>query len=114
MALGNVGAQRDGTRWLSKACGVNVPRDERRYGQGARLPVLVCNPADDSAFCSAAETALRERPSGPAAMELELRVGYPRAVVRAREISNEAVAVWYVYRDGRWTPAGTAPAEGVA
>jgi hypothetical protein len=91
-----------------------APRDEWRRGAGARPPVIVCNPADDDAFCAAAEAALRERPATPATLEAALRTGYPRTVVRAREISNEADAVWYVYRDGRWTPAGTAAAEGVA
>ena len=40
----------------------------------------------------------------PAALRARLRETYPLVVVRRREISGERVEVWYVYRDGRWTP----------
>lgn len=90
-----------------------APRDSG--GRGAvRLPVIVCNPADDDGFCAAAEAALRERPVSTGALEAVLRTRYPRTVVRAREISNEAITVWYVYRDGSWTRPGAASTEGVA
>jgi PAS domain-containing protein len=40
---------------------------------------------------------------GPAALEARLRRLFPRAVVRARELSAEP-EVWYVYREGAWRP----------
>jgi len=40
----------------------------------------------------------------PVALEARLRRIFPRAVVRAREISGEPPA-WYIYRDGRWRGA---------
>lgn len=43
----------------------------------------------------------------PHAMQRRLRAAYPAAVVRPRELSSEAAVIWYVYRDGRWTPAET-------
>jgi hypothetical protein len=37
-------------------------------------------------------------------VERRLRETYPRAVVRRRGLHAEGVEVWYVYRDGSWTP----------
>ena len=38
-------------------------------------------------------------------LQAALRETYPRAVVRAREISSERETVWYAYRDGHWVPS---------
>ncbi|HEU0244699.1 MAG TPA: hypothetical protein VFQ75_12400 [Candidatus Limnocylindrales bacterium] len=65
-------------------------------------PTLVLNPRHDAAF-GAAATALVDEAGLPSDLELLLRADFPRAVVRARDLSGEAGAVWYVYRDGRWT-----------
>lgn len=64
-------------------------------------PTLVTNPADDRAFRKAAEAALFE---GQSVNDLQqiLRGEYPRAVVRARDLTGERPVVWYVYRDGHW------------
>jgi hypothetical protein len=64
-------------------------------------PTLITNPADDLRFRDDAEAALLE---GQSVAELEaiLQRGYPRAVVRARDLEGERHTVWYVYRDGHW------------
>jgi len=41
---------------------------------------------------------------GPVALEQRLRERYPKATVHVRSLSNEPSIVWYVYRDGHWTP----------
>lgn len=70
-----------------------------------RRPVLVTFPADDAAFAEAA-TQFAVAASAPEQLQAALRQRYPPAVVRRREIANEGLEVWYVYRDGRWTPPG--------
>jgi hypothetical protein len=40
----------------------------------------------------------------PEDLERQLRQTYPNAVVRSRGLAAEPVDVWYVYRDGAWTP----------
>ena len=42
----------------------------------------------------------------PEDLERQLRRHYPNAVVRSRGLAAEPVDVWYVYRDGSWTPTG--------
>jgi len=71
---------------------------------GAR-PTIIRNPASDRTFQEAIEEVLDTGVLEPAAAEKQLRERYPRAVVRPRELAGEPIAVWYVYRDGRWTPA---------
>jgi PAS domain-containing protein len=41
--------------------------------------------------------------SRPSVLQSQLALMFPKVVVRARELSGEN-PVWYVYRDGRWTP----------
>ena len=66
------------------------------------LPVLlVVNPDDDRDFAAAASEAAAGT-QDPTTMEIQLRVRYPAAVVRPRQLSGEARPVYYVYRDGRW------------
>jgi hypothetical protein len=66
-------------------------------------PTLVTNPTDDPVFAAAAEAALED---GQTTDQLQtvLRRLYPRAVVRARDLSGDPL-VWYVYREGRWVRA---------
>lgn len=65
-------------------------------------PEIITIPTSDVAFAQAMERLLQSTdPATPQALELRLRRLFPRAVVRAREISGEPPA-WYVYRDGRW------------
>jgi PAS domain-containing protein len=62
-------------------------------------------PSDDLAFREHVNSLARRHPGGgPAAFEARLRRLFPRAAVRAREISSEP-EVWYVYRDGSWRPS---------
>jgi hypothetical protein len=61
------------------------------------------NPRDDVRFVALVDrlaTGVRR----PEDLEARLRATYPGVVVRARELSGEAVEVWYVYRDGSWVP----------
>ncbi len=63
--------------------------------------VLVINPRSDEQFTAFA----RDRASAadsPEDLQALLRLRYPRAVVRPRELDGERTQVWYVYRDGRW------------
>ena len=66
-------------------------------------PVLIASPRDDAAFREFAEKLVANGAIEVEALEAALRVRYPRAVVRARDLAGERVLVWYVYRDGRWT-----------
>lgn len=72
--------------------------------------VLVINPRSDQHFVARAEEAATDAAT---AEELQgrLRVDYPRAVVRLRQISGESDLVWYVYREGRWVPPEGATEE---
>jgi hypothetical protein len=66
-------------------------------------PVLIASPRDDDAFREFAEQLVANGTSAPEALEAALRMRYPKAVVRARDLAGERAVVWYVYRDGRWT-----------
>jgi len=69
-------------------------------------PVLITNPPDDAAFAEDASAGVDAGSSTPADLQRSLRERYPRAVVRARELSSEPSEVWYVYREGTWVPPG--------
>jgi hypothetical protein len=66
-------------------------------------PVLVVNPRSDESFVNLAEDLVGEADS-PAELQAALRKTYPRTVVRQRVLAGEPTAVWYVYREGSWTP----------
>ena len=65
--------------------------------------MLIVNPASDVAFADQALQAVAalER-LAPAELQRSLRVQHPNTVVRARDLANESLLVWYVYRDGHW------------
>jgi hypothetical protein len=65
-------------------------------------PVLIASPRDDAAFRKFAEQLVANGVAAPATLESALRVRYPKALVRARDLAGERAVVWYVYRDGRW------------
>jgi hypothetical protein len=67
-------------------------------------PVIIRNPPTDRAFQAAIEEALNTGALEPATAQERLRERYPRAVVRRRELADETIPVWYVYREGRWVP----------
>ena len=68
-------------------------------------PILVINPRSDAEFLRRVHEELDglERPED---LAQRLRARYPEVVVRPRQLSGERTAVWYVYRDGRWTSRG--------
>jgi hypothetical protein len=65
-------------------------------------PTIIRNPANDSAFHEAIEEVLASGLDDPVAAQERLRGRYPQVVVRPRDLEDEKVQVWYVYRDGRW------------
>jgi hypothetical protein len=67
-------------------------------------PVIIRNPPGDRAFQHAIEEALDGGALEPDAAQERLRERYPQAVVRRRELADETMPVWYVYREGRWVP----------
>jgi hypothetical protein len=65
-------------------------------------PTLVLNPADDEEFHSAAEHLMENGFAEPALLQDCLRMRWPLALVRPRELAGERTQIWYVYRDGHW------------
>lgn len=72
-------------------------------GPGAE-PTLVLNPDDDEEFAASAWGLVAEGAMTAPQLEAGLRQTYSNARVRRRELSGEAVEVWYVYREGHWIP----------
>ncbi|HEX2756727.1 MAG TPA: hypothetical protein VHM48_14755 [Candidatus Limnocylindrales bacterium] len=72
-----------------------VPESEQR-------PTLVLNPPDDEDFRSSAERLVESGIVEPTELQESLRLRWPNAVVRRRELAGERVQIWYVYRDGHW------------
>jgi hypothetical protein len=70
--------------------------------QAGRRPVIVANPAGDREFRALIESSLLSGSRHPEDLEALLRTRYPEALVRPRELADEPMAVWYVYRDGHW------------
>jgi hypothetical protein len=68
-----------------------------------RPHIAQVNPRDDVDFVALVDrlSASLDRPED---LQRLLRATYPRAVVRVRGLSGDLPAVWYVYRDGSWTP----------
>ena len=67
-----------------------------------RSPILVVNPSQDREFHARAEAEVAAGAVSPGELQAALRVTYPNAVVRSRDLSGEKRVVWYVYREGRW------------
>jgi hypothetical protein len=67
-------------------------------------PTIVLNPATDREFARAVSEALNGGLLEPEALQQSLRSAYPSAVVRRRELDDELIEIWYVYREGRWVP----------
>ncbi len=63
---------------------------------------LIVNPSSDASFVQLVD-AVHKDAATTAELESGLRVRYPRAAVRARQLSGESTQIWYVYRDGSWT-----------
>lgn len=62
------------------------------------------NPRSDARFVELVTRLMEDDPTDPSELQAGLRAQYPEAIVRRRELSSESTEVWYVYRDGRWTP----------
>ena len=67
-------------------------------------PVLILNPRTDKEFVTRVGAAVDAGCPTPEALQSRLRASFPRIAVHRRELSSERFPVWYVYRDGRWTP----------
>jgi hypothetical protein len=67
-------------------------------------PLLIINPRSDGPFAELVAELTAGQATDPAGLQAGLRARYPEAIVRRRELSSESTDVWYVYRDGRWTP----------
>lgn len=67
-------------------------------------PILILNPRSDAQFVALVSELMTDPMDQPSAFQASLRARFPDAVVRRRELSSEPTEVWYVYRDGRWTP----------
>jgi hypothetical protein len=67
-------------------------------------PLLIVNPRSDARFVQLVARLTADGAPDPVDLQARLRADYPRAVVRRRELSSESTEMWYVYRDGRWSP----------
>lgn len=63
---------------------------------------LLVNPKADGEFEALAERLAKEAPDR-VDFERRLRVRYPAAIVRPRDLTGEAASTFYVYRDGLWS-----------
>jgi hypothetical protein len=67
----------------------------------AHRPDARVNPRTDPDFVALVDSLVAVV-ADPAELQARLRQTHPLTVVRERGLSGEPVAVWYVYRDGRW------------
>ena len=67
-------------------------------------PLLIVNPRSDVQFVQLVAELTADALTELADVQTRLRQQYPSAIVRRRELSSEATEMWYVYRDGRWSP----------
>jgi hypothetical protein len=69
-------------------------------------PVLVVNPRTDASFVDFLRKQFDDLPDAdPSSLEQRLRQRYRAATVHVRALTGEPITVWYVYRDGHWTPS---------
>ena len=67
-------------------------------------PALHLNPSDDVAFTTVVTRLLARGLRDAGEFQSRLREAYPGALVRPRDLAHEPFVLWYVYRDGRWSP----------
>ena len=67
-------------------------------------PIVILNPRSDARFVELVSELMADAVGPTSDLQAGLRAEFPDAVVRRRELSSESTEVWYVYRDGRWTP----------
>jgi hypothetical protein len=70
-------------------------------------PTLLINPRSDHVLTERAAFLVLDGARSPADLESALRDAYPHVIVRERDLSHEALTVWYVYREGSWIPSET-------
>ncbi|HSK52410.1 MAG TPA: hypothetical protein VLA44_06605 [Clostridia bacterium] len=75
-------------------------------------PTLIVNPPTDEVFSRYAETLVDHGAVSTSELERRLRGMYPNAAVHAREIAQEPLVIWYVYREGRWVAPPVAERQG--
>ena len=75
--------------------------DRSRWGV---RPLLIVNPRSDVRFVQLVAELTAEATIDLSDLQSRLRATYPEAIVRRRELSSESTEMWYVYRDGRWSP----------
>ena len=76
-------------------------RDARR-----ERPVIIANPLGDRGFRVMIDSFLAAGGRRPEELEAALRIRFPDALVRPRDLAGERFDVWYVYRDGHWISEG--------
>jgi hypothetical protein len=67
-------------------------------------PLLIVNPRSDVRFVQRVAELTADSGRDLSVLQASLRSEFPEAVVRRRELSSEPNEMWYVYRDGRWSP----------
>jgi hypothetical protein len=67
-------------------------------------PLLIVNPRSDDRFVRLVSELTADSVRDPSDLQARLRGDFPDTVVRRRELSSESIEMWYVYRDGRWSP----------
>ena len=75
----------------------------------ARRPTLVVNPATDGVFAAFVQLVVDDDAPSIADFERRVQALYPAAMVHARELADEPVLIWYVYRDGHWVSTPRVP-----
>lgn len=69
-------------------------------------PTVVANPRSDQDFVDFVHAQVDRQPGADLlSIERRVRQRYPEAAIRERLLSSEPMTVWYVYRDGHWTPS---------
>ena len=81
------------------------PRSRAYAGRGrdGMRHIQLVFPRDDIDFVALVDFAAVDS-HHPAELERRLRETYPSATVRARDLSGDPAQIWYVYRDGSWSP----------
>lgn len=71
----------------------------------APRPIVQTIPSDDAGFREHVNRLVgRRQATRPLVLQAQLSVLFPKVTVRVRDLSGEH-PIWYVYRDGRWTPS---------
>ena len=69
-------------------------------------PMIIANPRRDRRFRAMIDAFLVAGGRRPDDLEAILRIQFPEALVRRRDLAAERFDVWYVYRDGHWISEG--------